>query len=92
MGIALRVERGRRIKPLSGMNSMEQVVENIRVADDGIANSLGQDDLLMFDKLRKVMKTRIKADCTACRYCMPCASGVDIPEVLAALNKRCRLE
>jgi uncharacterized protein len=71
---------------LSGMNSMEQVAENIRVADDGIANSLGKDDLLMFDKLRKVMKTRIKADCTACRYCMPCASGVDIPEVLAALN------
>jgi predicted aldo/keto reductase-like oxidoreductase len=71
---------------LSGMHSMDQVVENIRIADEGIQDSLGKDELLMFDKLRNAMGSRIKADCTACRYCMPCASGVDIPEVLAALN------
>ena len=71
---------------LSGMNSMEQVVENIRTADDGIANSLGKNDLLMFASLQEAMKKGIKADCTACRYCMPCAAGVDIPDVLAALN------
>ncbi len=71
---------------LSGMNSMEQVVENIRVADEGIQDSLDKDELLMFDKLQNAMGSRIKADCTSCRYCMPCASGVDIPDVLAALN------
>lgn len=71
---------------LSGMNSMEQVEENIRVADWGIPGSLGKDELLMFGKLRNAMGARIKADCTDCRYCMPCTSGVDIPEVLAALN------
>jgi uncharacterized protein len=71
---------------LSGMNSMEQVMENIKVANEGIPNSLGKDELLMFETLRNVMGTKIKADCTNCRYCMPCASGVDIPEVLAALN------
>jgi uncharacterized protein len=71
---------------LSGMNSMEQVMENIKVANEGIPNSLAKDELLMFDTLRNVMGTKIKADCTDCRYCMPCASGVDIPEVLAALN------
>jgi predicted aldo/keto reductase-like oxidoreductase len=71
---------------LSGMNGMEQVVENIKVANDGISDSLGKDEILMFDILRNAMGTRIKADCTACRYCMPCASGVDIPDVLAALN------
>jgi hypothetical protein len=71
---------------LSGMNSMEQVIENIRVANDGIADSLSKNELLMFGRLRNVMGVRIKADCTECRYCMPCASGVDIPDVLAALN------
>ena len=71
---------------LSGMNSMEQVTENIKVADDGIQNSLSTDELLMFDTLRKAMGARIKADCTACRYCMPCTSGVNIPDVLAAVN------
>ena len=71
---------------LSGMNSIEQVEENIRVANEGIPDSLSKDELQMFDKLRNAMGTRVKADCTACRYCMPCASGVDIPDVLAALN------
>jgi hypothetical protein len=71
---------------LSGMNSMEQVTENIRYAESGLANSLSVDELLMFDKLRNAMGARRKADCTGCRYCMPCASGVDIPDVLAALN------
>jgi len=71
---------------LSGMNTLEQVVENIRIADEGVPDSLGKDELLIFDKLRNAMGIRIKADCTSCRYCMPCESGVDIPEVLAALN------
>jgi predicted aldo/keto reductase-like oxidoreductase len=71
---------------LSGMNSMEQVVENISVADSGIPNSLGSDEILIFDKLRSAMSSKIKADCTECRYCMPCTSGVDIPDVLTALN------
>jgi len=71
---------------LSGMNSMEQVEENLRTADKGVAGSLTKDDLLIFDKLRKSLSSKIKADCTECRYCMPCSSGVDIPDVLAALN------
>jgi predicted aldo/keto reductase-like oxidoreductase len=71
---------------LSGMNSMDQVKENIRVAEEGIIGSLDQKELLMFDSLRSAMRAKVKADCTACRYRMPCASGVDIPEVLAALN------
>ena len=28
-----------------------------------------------------------KAACTACGYCQPCPSGVEIPKVIAALNK-----
>ena len=71
---------------LSGMNTMEQVVENIKVADEGLPNSLTRDEILIFDKLRNAMGARMKADCTSCRYCMPCASGVDIPDVLTALN------
>ena len=71
---------------LSGMNSMEQLMENIRIADEGLPNSLDRDEILIFDALRNAMGSRIKADCTECRYCMPCASGVDIPGVLASLN------
>jgi predicted aldo/keto reductase-like oxidoreductase len=72
---------------LSGMNSLDQVTENIRAAESGLANSLSREELAMFDQLRTAMSVKIKADCTACRYCMPCASGVDIPDVLAAINR-----
>jgi predicted aldo/keto reductase-like oxidoreductase len=71
---------------LSGMNEMEQVVENLRVAETAQANALSADELAVYDQARKAMQSRVKADCSACRYCMPCASGVDIPGVLAALN------
>jgi predicted aldo/keto reductase-like oxidoreductase len=71
---------------LSGMNSMEQVVENIRIAEEGIPDSIKQEELPIFNKLRNSLSSKIKADCTECRYCMPCASGVDIPDVLASLN------
>jgi predicted aldo/keto reductase-like oxidoreductase len=56
---------------LSGMNSLEQVVENIRVANDGIQNSLGKDELPIFDKLRNAMGVRIKADCKECEEVCP---------------------
>jgi predicted aldo/keto reductase-like oxidoreductase len=71
---------------LSGMNAMAQVEENLRVADSGVIGSLDKIDLATIEALRNAMGSRKKADCTTCRYCMPCASGVAIPEVLAALN------
>jgi predicted aldo/keto reductase-like oxidoreductase len=71
---------------LSGMNSMEQLIENLHVASSGVPDSLNKEELQMFVDVRKALNEKIKADCTSCRYCMPCASGVDIPDVLAALN------
>jgi predicted aldo/keto reductase-like oxidoreductase len=71
---------------LSGMNAMEQVVENLAIADEAVADSLTADEVAMFAKVREIMAARIKADCTACRYCQPCPSGVEIPKVLASLN------
>ena len=71
---------------LSGMNTMEQVVENLAIAGRGAAGSLTADELSLFDAARTAMRARIKADCSACRYCQPCPSGVDIPAVLASLN------
>jgi predicted aldo/keto reductase-like oxidoreductase len=71
---------------LSGMNAAEQLAENIAVASVAEPGSLSADELAVFDRVRESMRSRVKADCTACRYCMPCASGVDIPGVLSALN------
>jgi uncharacterized protein len=71
---------------LSGMNEFEQLEENLRIAEEGLPDSLNKEDLLIYDQLRSALNKRTRIDCTACRYCMPCSSGVEIPEILAALN------
>lgn len=64
---------------LSGMNSLEMVEENIRIASDAEVNSLSKDDLEMVEKVKQIIKEKEKVGCTGCRYCMPCPKGVDIP-------------
>lgn len=64
---------------LSGMNSMEMVEENIRIASDAKADSLTEKDLELVDSVKKIIKEKEKVGCTGCRYCMPCPKGVDIP-------------
>lgn len=71
---------------LSGMSAMDHVVENIRVASDATAGSLSAEELECFDRARAAIRARTKADCTACQYCQPCPMGVEIPNVLRALN------
>jgi uncharacterized protein len=71
---------------LSGMNAMEQVDENLATAEAGLPASLADDQLATLAEARRVLEARVKADCTSCRYCQPCPSGVDIPGCFAALN------
>jgi len=75
---------------LSGMNELDQVIENLAAAQRGAAESLTAEELALFDEARRVMHSKVKADCSACRYCLPCPSGVDIPGVLASLNASVR--
>ncbi|HML04149.1 MAG TPA: aldo/keto reductase [Methanobacterium sp.] len=71
---------------LSGMSSIENVKENVRIAEDGNANSLIDDEKNLIEEIREAYKERIHAGCTACGYCLPCPEGVDIPLNLNLLN------
>jgi uncharacterized protein len=73
---------------LSGMNSQEMVEENIRVASQAEANSLTKEDMEMFDRVRSILKEKIKIPCTGCNYCIPCPKGVDIPTCFSCYNDR----
>lgn len=64
---------------LSGMNSMEMVEENIRIASEAEANHFTDEDHAIVEEIKKIIKEREKVGCTGCRYCMPCPKGVDIP-------------
>lgn len=72
---------------LSGMGDAMQLRENLRTAESAAENILTHDQLAVYEAARAAMKSRMKADCSACRYCQPCPQGVQIPELLAALNK-----
>ena len=64
---------------LSGMNSLEMVQENIRIASDAAPGSFTEKDHGLVDSVRRIIKEKEKVGCTGCRYCMPCPQGVDIP-------------
>ena len=71
---------------LSGCNEFEQVDDNLRIFDTVEPNIMSEAELKLMDDVRAAYLSRTKIGCTACRYCMPCPNGVDIPAVFAAWN------
>jgi predicted aldo/keto reductase-like oxidoreductase len=72
---------------LSGMSTMEQVVENLKIADNSIAGALSKKELDTIDKARDVYSSLTRVKCTGCRYCVPCPSNVSIPEIFSCYNE-----
>jgi predicted aldo/keto reductase-like oxidoreductase len=71
---------------LSGMSTMDQVVQNVDLASDGEAGSLTAADGDLIEKVREAYLARTAVDCTRCRYCLPCPQGIDIPLVFSCVN------
>lgn len=71
---------------LSGMNSMEMLKENIRIARSVKIGELTKSDAVLFQKIRKALNEKIKVPCTGCAYCQPCPAGVDIPGIFRCYN------
>ena len=71
---------------LSGMNSMEMLEENCRVASEALPGCLGDEERRLIEALKQDINARLKVGCTGCGYCMPCPQGVDIPGAFRAYN------
>lgn len=71
---------------LSGMNSIEMLEENARIASDVKAGAWGEDENAMIDRIRTYINENTKVGCTGCKYCLPCPRGVDIPGVFSCYN------
>lgn len=67
---------------LSGMSTLPQVEENIRLAQGAKAEKLNEADLKLYRNARKAYLDKIPVLCSGCRYCMPCPQGVAIPAIL----------
>ncbi len=71
---------------LSGMNSIEMVQENCRIASDSKVNSFTKEDFELIDSVKHIISETELVGCTGCRYCMPCSKGVDIPALFRCYN------
>ncbi len=71
---------------LSGMSTMEQVIENLDSADRSGAGTLSKEELILIDKVREEYRRIAPIACTNCKYCMPCPNGVEISAILEYYN------
>ncbi len=71
---------------LSGMNSLDMVRENCRVAADSLPGAFTDEDYSLVDEVKKIISEKELVGCTGCRYCMPCPKGVDIPALFRCYN------
>lgn len=72
---------------LSGMNSMDMVKENIRIASDATEDSFDERDFQMIEEIKNEINSKMKVGCTGCGYCMPCPRGIDIPGTFRCYNE-----
>ena len=71
---------------LSGMNSLEMVAENAATADAARPGEFTDGDRTLIEQVKELIRAGEKVGCTACRYCMPCPKGVDIPGIFRCWN------
>lgn len=71
---------------LSGMSTQAQVEDNLRTAARVTSGSLSVKDREAIEAARTYLLDRVQVGCTACEYCLPCPSGVRIPDVFERYN------
>lgn len=71
---------------LSGMNSLEMVEENCRIASEVEPGQLTQEDAALIARIADCINGSVRVGCTGCGYCMPCPQGVDIPALFRCYN------
>lgn len=77
---------------LSGMRDEKQLEENVRIAEEGLPDSLSEEEVEVFDRVMEIMHEKTKVPCTGCGYCMPCPFGVNIPGCFSVYNDKYLLD
>lgn len=69
---------------LSGVSSMEQLKDTMRIfTEQNIDPDVHKEVYL---RAKEAFDAKMKVPCTACRYCMPCPAGVNIPRAFGLWN------
>ncbi|MCL2304275.1 MAG: aldo/keto reductase [Planctomycetaceae bacterium] len=64
---------------ISGMSTMSQVEQNLKIADRASVGGLTEEESRFIETLQKEYDQAVPIKCSKCHYCVPCPSGVDIP-------------
>jgi predicted aldo/keto reductase-like oxidoreductase len=72
---------------LSGMSTMQQVQQNLASADRSGVGTLEYADQVIIASVRSALQSLAPVPCTACAYCLPCPSNVDIPRIFSIFNE-----
>lgn len=72
---------------LSGMGSMEMMLDNISYMKD--FKPLNEEEKEAVNRVAEIIKAQNLIPCTACRYCLDvCPKGIPIPDLFACLNDK----
>lgn len=71
---------------LSGVSTMEQLQDNLRIFADAKANCMDEKELAIVEQVRQLYLKKTVVPCTGCEYCLPCPQGVRIPGVFGLVN------
>ena len=72
---------------LSGMGSLDQMKENMAIAERVEIDSLSDAEIEVLDKAQGIFNSMMKINCTGCGYCLPCPRGVNIPDCFNVYNE-----
>ncbi|MDR2159261.1 MAG: aldo/keto reductase [Treponema sp.] len=72
------------ITVLSGMSTMDQLRDNITTMEH--FTPLNSEEYRVIEKALAAFRRSGTVPCTACRYCMDCPEGIDIPRALGIYN------
>ncbi len=71
---------------LSGVSTMEQLKDNIRIFSEETL-TLTPEEKELIKQVQNLYQKKIQVGCTGCNYCMPCPSGVSIPDIFRLYNQ-----
>ncbi len=72
---------------LSGMSTMEQIDDNLRIFSENDVGCLTDAERAMLTRVREAYEARIKVGCTGCEYCLPCPMEINIPHILRGYDQ-----
>jgi predicted aldo/keto reductase-like oxidoreductase len=73
---------------LSGRGTLDEVKENIGVANETPPDSIPEVELKLYKEVKQVYEKELKVNCTACGYCLPCPQNVDIPQIFHIVQSK----